>query len=91
MRTNTDDDLAMPFGKYRGEPLSEIPADYLRWVLREVDALEPWLGEGIRAELQRREQRGRASSPPPRRQQAADQAPRIGWDAVLKRGSPAWP
>ena len=26
-----DDDDAMPFGKHKGEPMSEVPAQYLLW------------------------------------------------------------
>lgn len=39
----------MPFGKHRGRPLSEIPADYLRWVLDNCDNITPRL----RAEITR--------------------------------------
>ncbi len=31
----------MPFGKYRGQPLSAIPADYLLWVLSNIRELNP--------------------------------------------------
>ncbi len=34
----------LPFGRYRGLPLSQIPADYLLWVLRVVK-----LSRGLRA------------------------------------------
>lgn len=27
----------MPFGKYKGERLSDIPTDYIEWVLSEFD------------------------------------------------------
>lgn len=26
------DDDPMPFGKYKGEPMSEVPANYLHWL-----------------------------------------------------------
>jgi hypothetical protein len=31
----------MPFGKYRGEPLAEIPDAYLEWLMFEIDLREP--------------------------------------------------
>jgi hypothetical protein len=27
-----DDDDPMPFGKYKGEPIGEVPAEYLDWL-----------------------------------------------------------
>jgi hypothetical protein len=41
---------SMPFGKYKGRPLQDLPASYLRWVLRECD-LRPWLEDAIRRVL----------------------------------------
>lgn len=31
MKELTDDDL-MPFGKYKGQPMSDVPAHYLHWL-----------------------------------------------------------
>jgi hypothetical protein len=36
----------MPFGKYKGMELSEIPRDYLVW-LRDQEWVGPWLVRGI--------------------------------------------
>jgi hypothetical protein len=33
----------MPFGKWKGHLVSTIPPSYLRWLLREVDNLDPQL------------------------------------------------
>lgn len=33
--TDTD---PMPFGKYKGEPLQDVPASYLRWLWNELKA-----------------------------------------------------
>lgn len=58
--------LTMPFGKYRGEALENVPASYLRWVLREADCVDDWtwLRPALEAELRRRERAGRGSPPP---------------------------
>jgi putative quorum-sensing-regulated virulence factor len=34
-------DVLMRFGKHKGKPLREVPADYLCWVLRKCDRLSP--------------------------------------------------
>jgi hypothetical protein len=44
----------MPFGKYRDRPMSEIPLDYLGWVLHECRGLRPWLRAAVQAEFDRR-------------------------------------
>lgn len=31
----------MPFGKYRGRPVEDVPAGYLAWLLEETDVREP--------------------------------------------------
>lgn len=50
----------MPFGKYSGQPLDELPTSYLRWLVAEVK-LSTGFGTAVRAELARRG----ASLPPP--------------------------
>jgi hypothetical protein len=44
----------MPWGKHRGEPLSEIEASYLLWVLEKADGLTIRLRTAIEHELSRR-------------------------------------
>lgn len=31
----------MPFGKYRGQPISKLKEDYILWVLSNIDNLRP--------------------------------------------------
>lgn len=45
--------MNMPFGRYRGEPLSALPDDYLAW-LAGLDDLRPPLRPALEAELARR-------------------------------------
>jgi hypothetical protein len=54
----------IPFGRYRGQLLANIPVSYLRWVLREVRLTTPGLEEAIRARL---DAEPRAWRPPWRR------------------------
>jgi hypothetical protein len=56
----------MPWGKYRGQHLSSVPDSYLRWVLREADAAEPWLRAAIGDELRRRGYRADSDREQPR-------------------------
>lgn len=37
----------MPFGKHRGEPIADIPADYKNWLLRQ-DNVDPYLVKALR-------------------------------------------
>lgn len=41
----------MPFGKHRGTPIKDVPKDYLRWILDNVQVLEPTLKAKIEARL----------------------------------------
>ena len=54
-------DPVLPFGKYRGLRVSEVPTQYLDWCLREVKSLEGYLRGAMRSELARRN----AYRPPP--------------------------
>lgn len=40
----------MPFGKYKGTPLSDMPSDYVKWLLRQ-DNLNSYLREALEAVL----------------------------------------
>jgi hypothetical protein len=44
----------MPFGKYRDEPIDEIPTTYLHWVLANIADLEADLHNAIKREVQDR-------------------------------------
>ncbi len=46
--------MQMPFGKWRGHPVSGIPSNYLRWLLREVHDLDPQLRRAAERELRDR-------------------------------------
>ena len=56
--------IEMPFGKYRGRPLSEVPTDYLKWLLR-LSNLSDDLREAVRAELKDRPPEYRKFEIPP--------------------------
>ncbi|MFU8924831.1 putative quorum-sensing-regulated virulence factor [Acinetobacter puyangensis] len=36
----------MPFGKYKGTPLAQVPIDYVQWLLRQSD-IDPYLREAL--------------------------------------------
>jgi hypothetical protein len=50
------DNVVIDFGKHKGKPLSEVPAEYLRWVLLEFDkeSFGGWVRKYILAELEQR-------------------------------------
>jgi hypothetical protein len=54
----------MPWGKYKGRELSDVPGSYLCWALEEA-TLMPGLRSAIRRELDRRFPPEPPSSPPP--------------------------
>ncbi|PWI54869.1 hypothetical protein BM613_13615 [Sulfoacidibacillus thermotolerans] len=43
----------MPFGKHRGTPLEEVPDDYLRWMIKNVDTMDSDLRYSIKSRLER--------------------------------------
>ena len=47
-------DPVLPFGKHRGLRVSEVPTNYLAWMLGECDGLEAYLRIAAREELARR-------------------------------------
>lgn len=50
--------LKMPFGKFKGEPIEDLPTDYIEWALRELDSLRPAIKEEMEAQLEMRGGRG---------------------------------
>jgi hypothetical protein len=49
------ENITMPFGKFKGQKLSEIRNWYLRWALENLSAMRPALVNAIESELQYRE------------------------------------
>ena len=43
--------MRMPFGKFKGRPIVELPSSYLVWVIEECANISPHLGATIRATL----------------------------------------
>jgi hypothetical protein len=41
----------LPFGKYKGRRLEDVPTGYLVWVVNHVDRLDPYLRRAIEHEL----------------------------------------
>lgn len=59
----------MPFGKHKGEPLSEVPDDYLEWCLEKMERLSDYCRHAFEEEMDRRYPPAPPppKSPPPRR------------------------
>ncbi|MEM5785836.1 MAG: DUF3820 family protein [Syntrophobacteraceae bacterium] len=53
-----DGTMTMPFGKYRGQTLEEIPSGYLRWIALNVEDQDE-LQEAADSEFQWREEHGK--------------------------------
>src|SRR5262245_47769431 len=49
--------VALPFGKFKGQPLNTVMTSYLRWLLNSADNLDPWLRWHIQREPQDRGER----------------------------------
>jgi len=50
--------IAMPFGKYRGQHPEDVPTDYLRWFLENVEDQPDELVEECEAQLRARRGEG---------------------------------
>jgi Putative quorum-sensing-regulated virulence factor len=57
--------VRMPWGKWKGKLLDEVPASYLAWVLEEADSPSPWLVHAVQEELAERFDRPAPYPPPP--------------------------
>ena len=45
--------MKMPFGKYLGKPIQELPDDYLNWILENLELRRP-LRVALETEFERR-------------------------------------
>ena len=73
----TGTEFLMPFGKYKGTPLSEINSGYLHWLSTKVEEWHPPLRAAIEAERARRDNQTRQpSSTAPEQRTPAVAAPR---------------
>src|SRR5262245_28546187 len=68
----------MPFGKYRGHRLADVPPSYLRWVLRACD-IDGWLEAATRDTPGAGRATGRPGPSPPPRAMAVQPADIDGW------------
>jgi len=55
LEDDSDEGVRMPFGKHKGELLEEIPSDYLRWVVDNVEGKD-WLVDAAQEELDYRDE-----------------------------------
>ncbi len=46
--------MTLPFGKYKGRPLSELPDAYIEWCLENLTELRPAYRLALQGELDRR-------------------------------------
>lgn len=77
----------MPFGQYKGMPLSEVDSDYLEWVLT---IARPALRAAVEAELHRRDALDAvdAAAPDADTLRAAEQIVQLGFRQVAQRCHP---
>jgi len=55
--------MLMPFGKHRGEPIEDLPTDYIEWLLENCETLRPSLQEELEAQLVGRQGGGIVRTP----------------------------
>jgi len=44
------DDLVMPFGKFKGQPICDIPSNYLHWLFDEAKDMSDQIADAALAE-----------------------------------------
>jgi len=79
--------IHIPFGKYRGRPITEIDDGYLHWLHEKLDEWQPALREAIVAERSRR--RGVPSSDPEPAQTALVPLPSPRHSAQREHAAPS--
>lgn len=57
--------MYMPWGKYRGHELDDVPMGYLAWLLEECDNVDGYLRDAIREEIANRLDLNCEPEPPP--------------------------
>ncbi len=77
-------DPIMPFGKYKGYLISEIPADYLRWCLQSLQRLSPYFRQDIENELNRRNGRSSQQQEAPKSGKNDHKPQLSGWEEVVR-------
>lgn len=50
--------MKMPFGKYKGQPLEDLPIDYIKWLLENIENLRDDLREELQNQVELKEGRG---------------------------------
>lgn len=83
----------MPWGKYKGDRIDEVPLGYLAWLLEEGRSLEPTFERHVRVEVASRlglssERTARPALPAPHIADAAAEMVSLGFRALAKRAHP---
>jgi hypothetical protein len=57
--------MTMPFGKFKGQAVGDLPPDYLEWCLANVKDLNPWLRSAMSEAIAAAKFGERVDSAPP--------------------------
>jgi hypothetical protein len=84
--------MTLPFGKYRGQDIADVPLGYIAWLLEEGRDLKPDLRRALRGELADRldlqPQPARRALPAPAIADAVTEIIAAGYRAVALRAHP---